>query len=88
MNGTVELTVLDVPYDKMQSDQDVSLLDSRVIAQGVLERYSERKGFPFIPRYESLLRKAFERSKPGRTIALSKERKFPYPRIKETGHGF
>lgn len=88
MNGTAELTVLDEPYDTVKTDADVPLLDQRVLSQGVQERYNEKKGFPFVPRYEFLLRQAFERTKPARAVHLSRRRHFPYPRIKETGHGF
>jgi hypothetical protein len=86
--AAAQFTEIKDPYNEALHDTDVTLIDSRVLAQGVLERFAEMKKLPFVPRFDSLLRKAFERTKPAKNARLSRNRRFPWPRIKESGHGF
>jgi len=66
-------------YNKFLADTDEPVVAASVFELGVLERFSERKGVLFQPRYDEQLDRAFRNSKPAKFIHQTGRPRGMYP---------
>lgn len=67
-DGSITWTFYDGKYETFLADTDVPVLNQKILEQGMLERFSERHGLPFQPRFEQLCSDEFNKRVPGKIL--------------------
>lgn len=77
-DGGVSWAYYSGSYAQFLADTDEPVISQRVLELGMLERFSERKGVEFQPRYLVQLRQEYAKAEPGKYVYMNSSRYRPF----------
>lgn len=67
-DGSVTWTYYNGSYSEFLADTDESIINQKILEQGMFERFAEIKGISFTPRFQTQLDEEYSKSLPAKTM--------------------